>query len=94
MYVNICIYVCIYIYICIYIYVYIYDDGNTDDGITDNSGKDTNFADIDKFDKFLEENNIMYTLHLLKFLKSKKMFIFIRPPDTTGFTQLLDQVRV
>ena len=57
------------------------------------------------FDRYLEENNIKrpvvvlsdghssrFDSDVLTFLRSKNIRLFITPPDTTGVTQLLDQI--
>ena len=65
----------------------------------------TFIAACEEFDKYLTENEVMrpvvltsdghssrYSYDVLQYLLSRQIWLFISPPDTTGVTQLLDQL--
>ena len=75
---------------------------NTERGSSDNKSL---LAAYKEFDCYLTTNNIQrpvvivsdghssrFNYEVMKFLKEKNICLFLSPPDTTGLTQLLDQV--
>ena len=75
---------------------------NTERGSSDNKSL---LAAYKEFDCYLTTNNIQrpvvivsdghssrFNYEVMKFLKEKNIRLFLSPPDTTGLTQLLDQV--
>lgn len=75
--------------------------------VTDKGSQDANslMACYKLFDQYLDENNVTRPVVLLSdghssrfsfdglsFLKSKGIYLFLSPPDTTGLLQLVDQL--
>ena len=74
----------------------------SDHGVSDGH---TLLAAFKEFDEYLKANNIKrpvvllsdghssrFDYHVMSFLQSRDIWVFLTPPDTTGVTQLLDQL--